>query len=78
MDFATKLNLTANIIALLILAYKTYYDLFKNPRLYERDKETMKVLEAARAKRERGDKSTSLTFFFLAISYLVFIWGTLS
>lgn len=73
MNISHPLSFTANLIALIALACKTFYDLIWNPRRFTSQLATMADLEAARRKRDRADRSTAITFLFLAISYAVLI-----
>ena len=73
MDGSLSLNLLGNTVALVALTWKTIYDLLWNPRRFLREIESIGELEAAKAKRNRADRTTAITFMLLAISYLIFI-----
>ncbi|MCV7240576.1 hypothetical protein A5765_17775 [Mycolicibacterium celeriflavum] len=61
--------LIGNVIGLLAVLAKTAFDLWINPRLYDRDIKSMERLDAAKEKRDRLDKSTLWTFIAVGISY---------
>jgi hypothetical protein len=78
------LALVANVIALLAIGCKTYYDLQLNPRKFEKEKSEITsaghagqrrtALFAARERRDkRAERSTLYTFLALAVSYFLFI-----
>ena len=73
MNVSNPLTFTANVIALIALSWKTLYDLIWNPRRFRSELATMDDIQAARRKRERTDRSTAVTFLFLAISYAILI-----
>lgn len=64
----TILAVLGNAVALVVLGWKTFYDLFWNKRRFQREKGG-DILEAARAKRERSDFTAAIVFLVLAISY---------
>lgn len=67
------LTLIGNGLALTALTLKSVYDLYWNPKQFQRELKTESPLEAARKKRERSDLTTAITFIFLAVAYLLFI-----
>lgn len=75
MEVASPLGLLGNAIALVAVSWKTAYDLWWNPRCFRAElaSGSMAELEAARRKRERGDRSTAFTFLVLAVSYAILI-----
>jgi hypothetical protein len=58
-----------NVIGFVAVAGKTAYDLYFNPRRFKQDLQNHTPLAAAAKKRERGDKSTALTFLLIGIGY---------
>jgi hypothetical protein len=66
-----------NLIALLALTWKFFYDIWWNPRRFREELLTTNELDAAKHKRLRTDTTNAITFLFLAISYAIFIGSTL-
>jgi len=71
------ISVAANGIAFVAVASKTIHDLLWNPRRFRADLRDLQPLEAARRKRERGDKATAIAFCLLAVSYGMFLWGAI-
>ena len=73
MDFLLKnLSLIADGLGFAVLAWKTVYDLWWNPRRFESEK-GKGIEAAAKAKRRRADTTTWIAFAGLALSYLLMI-----
>ena len=77
MSIAEPLPFVGNLLAFLTLGWKTVYDLLVNPRRFRSEVKTMDELKAAGLKRQRGDRSTAITFMLLAVSYGLFLWDAL-
>jgi len=78
MNFVDPESLIANSIALLVLGWKTIYDLLWNPYKFKKDqKDGLEILKAAERKRNRTDRSTAITFLILSVSYAIFIYATI-
>lgn len=69
MSVADPLAFWGNVIGFLAVAFKTFYDLFLNPRRFREEEKTFGLLKAAEQKRARGDTSTALTFLVVGIGY---------
>ena len=69
--------LVGNVVAFSGVTTKTVFDLLINPRIFRRDLEGGTALEAAKRKRDRGDKATVVAFVLLTASYAIFIVGVL-
>ncbi len=64
-----SLSLWGNVIGFLAVAIKTIYDLYFNPRRFEKEQATHGLLKAAEQKRSRSDASTAWTFMVVGIGY---------
>lgn len=72
------LPLSANVVSLLVLVWKTAYDLWWNPKKFHESLASgVEPIKAAREKKERSDSSTLVVFFFLAVASLLAILGDL-
>lgn len=71
------LNLVGNCRALLAAASKTFYDLYWNKRLFDISiNQGIDPITAAEQKRHGSDRTLAITFAGLAVSYLLFIFGS--
>lgn len=74
MDIHDPSAFWGNLIALFAVGGKTAYDLWINPYQFKKDPKYLdSPLEAVKRKRERGDRSTMITFGLLAISYFLML-----
>lgn len=81
MHLSDPISFTGNLVALVGLAWKTGYDLWWNPKRFQRETDRLgatdvaKTMEAAKRKRERSDNTTLILFAVLFMSYLIFFLG---
>jgi hypothetical protein len=69
-----NLSLIADGLGFLVLAWKTLYDLWWNPRRFKGDRSSgIEAAAAALAKRTRADTTNWIAFGLLAVSYFLMI-----
>lgn len=73
----SNLSLVADGIGFAALAWKTIYDLWWNPRRFDKERggdDNIEIMQtAAKAKRDRADRTTWIAFGALAVSYFIMI-----
>ncbi|GEM_PF-5833470 len=75
-------SLSANLLGLLVLIWKTVYDLWWNQRRFkteldEAGDDFQGIAAAGKAKRDRQSATTSIAFLVLTVSYSLSIGGNL-
>lgn len=74
METSKILSLIANALAVIVLAWKTIYDVHINKNAHKKERATgLDPVLAARNKRDRADVTTSITFVALAFCYALLI-----
>ena len=62
-------TLWGNVIGLVAVSWKTFYDLYWNPRKFEKEVAKGNSLKAAEDKRKRADFTTAITFLLVGVGY---------
>lgn len=70
MIITDTLAFVGNLIGFIAVAFKTIFDLYFNPRRFNKEQSSLGLLKAAEQKRARADTSTAVAFFFVSIGYL--------